>query len=811
LSISLEEQLNSINSKILNFPTDNKLKFKKSEILFELNKFDQSLDVMETISYAQYSTNLSYLHQKLKLYEKLSKFESAEECCNLLIEINPTFLNFLKLGTLQIKLKNISESEDSLIHCLNRLPKNFLNVFEILENLEKLSKDNNFLKLKNELELFKNNLNKYHDKINLDAEKEKINKNIELNDKELEIHPISHNALQSKANSLTTLEKYSEAVDIYNKLLELVPNDYKVLRSKAYALSKSEKCSEAVDIYNKLLQLQPNNASLLQSKAYCLTTLEKYTEAVDIYNKLLELVPNDYKVLRSKAYALYNAKQFHSSLQLIETILDNPNHVDIELAKLYAKIYVKIFSNEDPTTFLISKINLNKHNFSWYGVLIKFHKNKNNLSKIIELFENNPLLLNESIFLTELGHVYEIQNNFVESIRYHTLALEKDPNNHWALFSRGQCNIILKQYDLALKDFETGFDISQKIYFRESYAYTLDLLGQFDKSISILSRYKNSHRRLNVLKVLGLIYRNNRKYDESLDCYLQILQENENDSNGLIGCALVYDSQSEYDLALKNIEKSLETNGYDEFTMKIKVEILIKMNNFEDAQKNLTLMQQNKSTVMNSKIDSNSEYSSYIKSAVREELEKINSTSVKNNIEDRTIEIKNLYNLPLEQIFKNTESDILEYKSTLRYDLKKKESNKELEIEVLQTICAFLNTHGGILVVGYNDDEKAVQGLEKDYGTIGRRKDWDGWQQKLENLIKNSIGTTYSGFIVISKETFHDDNEQKDIAKIKVQKSSRSAFLKMDNSNVFFARRNGQSDKLDSKETQEWIKDHNLN
>ena len=55
-------------------------------MLVELNKFDQSLDVMETIPYVQYSVNLSYLEQKLKLYEKLSKFESAEDCCNLLIE-----------------------------------------------------------------------------------------------------------------------------------------------------------------------------------------------------------------------------------------------------------------------------------------------------------------------------------------------------------------------------------------------------------------------------------------------------------------------------------------------------------------------------------------------------------------------------------------------------------------------------------------------------------------------------------------------------------------------------------------------------
>jgi hypothetical protein len=273
----------------------------------------------------------------------------------------------------------------------------------------------------------------------------------------------------------------------------------------------------------------------------------------------------------------------------------------------------------------------------------------------------------------------------------------------------------------------------------------------------------------------------------------------------------VYESKYQYDSALQFIEKSLEKNGYDEFTMKIKVGILIKMNNFEQAQKDLTLMQKNNSTALNSKIDSNSEYSSYIKSAVREELEKITPIFNKNNIEDRTLEIKNLYNLPIVQIFENVESDILEYKSTLRYDLKLKQVNKELEIEVLKTICAFLNTHGGILIVGYNEDDRIVTGLQNDYGTLGKRKDWDGLQQKLEDLIKNSIGKTYSGFITISKEILDDGINQKELAKIKVQKSSRTAYLKTNNSNEFFARRNGQSDKLDTKESIEWIQDHNLN
>ena len=78
-------------------------------------------------------------------------------------------------------------------------------------------------------------------------------------------------------------------------------------------------------------------------------------------------------------------------------------------------------------------------------------------------------------------------------------------------------------------------------------------------------------------------------------------------------------------------------------------------------------------------------------------------------------------------------------------------------------------------------------------------------------FIKNSSGATYSGYIRISREILNDDNQEKELAKIKVTKSSRSAYVKINNSNVFYARRNGQSDSLDAKESYEWIKDHNSN
>ena len=627
----------------------------------------------------------------------------------------------------------------------------------------------------------------------------------------LEINNDDVRALQTKAYNLNNLKKYSEALEIYDKLLELRPNNVPLLKNNAYCLSHLGKQYEAIEIYDKLLQIEPNNTKALGSKAYCLSHLKKYSEALEIYDKLLQMNPDSTLLLKNKAYALFFTKQFLLAIQLIEKILDNPTAVDAPFCNLYAKILKTNFSNEDPTNFLTLKINSNKHNLSWFMVLIKFQILQNNLSDVIKIYENNPALLKESLFSSQLGYVYESQNNPDNAIRYFTMALEQDPLNDWARFSRGQCNIECKLYDLALEDFEIGFNNSRKIHHKESYAYVLDILGKFDESVSILSKYKNSYRRLSVLKVLGLVYRNNRKYDESLDCYSQILQENENDTNGLVGCSLVYESKSQYDLALQFIEKSLEKNGYDEFTMKIKVGILIKMNNFEQAQKDLTLMQQNNSINSNLKIDSNSEYSSYVKSMIKEEWGKIVNTTNPNIIDDRSLEITNLHNLSLVQIFEKAESDILEYKSTLRYDLELKQVNKELEIEVLKTICAFLNTHGGVLIVGYNEDERIVTGLKNDYGTLGKRKDWDGLQQTLEALIKTSIGTTYSGYIRISREILNDDNQEKELAKIKVTKSSRSAYVKINNSNVFYARKNGQSDSLDPKESNEWIQDHNLN
>jgi schlafen family protein len=86
------------------------------------------------------------------------------------------------------------------------------------------------------------------------------------------------------------------------------------------------------------------------------------------------------------------------------------------------------------------------------------------------------------------------------------------------------------------------------------------------------------------------------------------------------------------------------------------------------------------------------------------------------------------------------ESDTVEFKSSLRWDYKQQRANTDLEREVIKGVVGFLNSEsGGTLIIGV-DDDKQVLGLERDYSTLGQRKNRDGFQQRLQQTLLSAIG-----------------------------------------------------------------------
>ena len=65
-------------------------------------------------------------------------------------------------------------------------------------------------------------------------------------------------------------------------------------------------------------------------------------------------------------------------------------------------------------------------------------------------------------------------------------------------------------------------------------------------------------------------------------------------------------------------------------------------------------------------------------------------------------------------LIKQGESRYVEFKETLRYDVRKGETSKELEHTALKAVTGFMNADGGTLLIGVNDIGE-IQGLENDY------------------------------------------------------------------------------------------------
>lgn len=156
----------------------------------------------------------------------------------------------------------------------------------------------------------------------------------------------------------------------------------------------------------------------------------------------------------------------------------------------------------------------------------------------------------------------------------------------------------------------------------------------------------------------------------------------------------------------------------------------------------------------------------------------------------------------IEELVLGGESETVEFKSTLRYDLHQKIVNKKMEYIIAKTIAAFMNCNGGNLLIGVDDNMNSL-GLEDDFSTL-KKGDIDGFELQLIEVIKKYIGREFSSHIKISFPTF-DDNQ---ICHVKVSKSSKPIFTEFEGREDFFVRSGCSSQPLSREEQSVYEKEH---
>ncbi len=148
------------------------------------------------------------------------------------------------------------------------------------------------------------------------------------------------------------------------------------------------------------------------------------------------------------------------------------------------------------------------------------------------------------------------------------------------------------------------------------------------------------------------------------------------------------------------------------------------------------------------------------------------------------------------------ENDLIEFKSSLRWDYRLAKMNKMLENVIIKTIAAFLNTEGGMLFIGVDDDGNAL-GLDYDYSCLSKNNR-DGFLLTLTNLINQKLGKDIHKFIAINIVSLNE----KDVCIVSVEKSDRPVFSGKSENEKFYIRASASSQPLAIQESYKYIRSH---
>ena len=154
----------------------------------------------------------------------------------------------------------------------------------------------------------------------------------------------------------------------------------------------------------------------------------------------------------------------------------------------------------------------------------------------------------------------------------------------------------------------------------------------------------------------------------------------------------------------------------------------------------------------------------------------------------------------IRELLRRRESETLEFKSSLRWDVRQGRVNRDLELNVLKTLAGFMNAEGGICLIGVNDSGGIV-GLERDLGTV-KKRDRDGYELAIRDLVAKGMGVLCSTDVSI---TFHGI-DGKDICQVTVERSDLPVFVSRGNDDAFYVRNGNQTRRLSVKQLRNYAR-----
>lgn len=184
-------------------------------------------------------------------------------------------------------------------------------------------------------------------------------------------------------------------------------------------------------------------------------------------------------------------------------------------------------------------------------------------------------------------------------------------------------------------------------------------------------------------------------------------------------------------------------------------------------------------------------------------LNPTSSNAITSQIDDMISVVGGLTEAPkIRAMVREGEGELLEFKETLSWDLYKKDKNPDLETATLKTIVAFLNSKGGVLLIGVADNGD-IPGLNFEIGKFHRSQ--DKLQLSFKNLLKTRIGEQFYPYFDVR----FNDVDGKCVISVDCRPSKEPCFLiGKQNTEDFYVRAPAATDKLIGSKLAAYLKSH---
>ncbi|GAB4424977.1 MAG: hypothetical protein Kow0031_04270 [Anaerolineae bacterium] len=165
----------------------------------------------------------------------------------------------------------------------------------------------------------------------------------------------------------------------------------------------------------------------------------------------------------------------------------------------------------------------------------------------------------------------------------------------------------------------------------------------------------------------------------------------------------------------------------------------------------------------------------------------------------RQIDVTEQLSKAIPALIANGESQYLEFKSSFSWDYRRNSINRDLNKAVMKNVVGFMNTTGGVILMGVADDGE-ILGLEQEFQSL-RKPDVDGFENGFNTTFSTMIGAEYRPYLKVDFEVI----EGKTVCRLVVLPAPEPVYLHLKNSEEFYIRTGNSSQPLSISQAVKFI------